>query len=322
MEDFFFVKRALQSDKLKYLRFFVLLYTHLVAMLKNLFKNSGVFGKLLMLFLCMFFLIFTGMALISLIPGNPADIHILKINQLILSVFTLLLPPIICSYFWYDKPLKSYSLHRLPELKQVILAIILIFSISPFINLLAYINEQMVLPEFLSGLENQIREMEDNAAELTRQMLDVNSTSALLLNLLVMAVIPALGEELFCRGALQNIFSEKFNKYTAVWIVAVIFSLIHFQMYGFLPRMVLGAVLGYLLVWSGSLWLPILVHFINNATIVLASYFGRESEMLDAMENIGKAETWGYGIASAIISGVIIWHIAHPIPPKGRDFAK
>ena len=322
MEDFFFVKRALQSDKLKYLRFFVLLYTHLVAMLKNLFKNSGVFGKLLMLFLCMFFLIFTGMALISLIPGNPADIHILKINQLILSVFTLLRPPIICGYFWYDKPLKSYSLHRLPELKQVILAIILIFSISPFINLLAYINEQMVLPEFLSGLENQIREMEDNAAELTRQMLDVNSTSALLLNLLVMAVIPALGEELFCRGALQNILSEKFNKYTAVWIVAVIFSLIHFQMYGFLPRMVLGAVLGYLLVWSGSLWLPILVHFINNATIVLASYFGRESEMLDAMENIGKAETWGYGIASAIISGVIIWHIAHPIPPKGRDFAK
>lgn len=277
---------------------------------------------MLMLFLCMFFLIFTGMALISLIPGNPADIHILKINQLILSVFTLLLPPIICSYFWYDKPLKSYSLHRLPELKQVILAIILIFSISPFINLLAYINEQMVLPEFLSGLENQIREMEDNAAELTRQMLDVNSTSALLLNLLVMAVIPALGEELFCRGALQNIFSEKFNKYTAVWIVAVIFSLIHFQMYGFLPRMVLGAVLGYLLVWSGSLWLPILVHFINNATIVLASYFGRESEMLDAMENIGKAETWGYGIASAIISGVIIWYIAHPNPPKGRDFAK
>lgn len=275
-----------------------------------------------MLFLCMFFLIFTGMALISLIPGNPADIHILKINQLILSVFTLLLPPIICSYFWYDKPLKSYSLHRLPELKQVILAIILIFSISPFINLLAYINEQMVLPEFLSGLENQIREMEDRAGELTKQMLDVSTLNGLFFNLFVMAAMPAFGEELFCRGALQNIFSEKFNKYTAVWIVAVIFSLIHFQMYGFLPRMVLGAVLGYLLVWSGSLWLPILVHFINNATIVLASYFGRESEMLDAMENLGKAETWGYGIVSAMVSGVIIWYIAHPNPPKGRDFAK
>lgn len=275
-----------------------------------------------MLFFCLFFLIFTGMALISLIPGNPADIHILKINQLILSVFTLLLPPIICGYFWYDKPLKSYSLHRLPELKQVILAIILIFSISPFINLLAYINEQMVLPEFLSGVENQFREMEDRAGELTKQMLDVSTLNGLFFNLFVMAVMPAFGEELFCRGALQNIFSEKFNKYTAVWIVAVIFSLIHFQMYGFLPRMVLGAVLGYLLVWSGSLWLPILVHFINNATIVLASYFGRESEMLDAMENLGKAETWGYGIASAIISGVIIWYIAHPNPPKGRDFAK
>ena len=71
--------------------------------------------------------------------------------------------------------------------------------------------------------------------------------------------------------------------------------------------MVLGALLGYLLVWSGSLWLPILVHFVNNATIVLAFYFGRENGVMDVMENLGKAETWGYGIASAVVSGVIIW---------------
>lgn len=276
-------------------------------MLKETFKNSGIFGKLLLLIFCFFFLTLFGMALVSLVSGNSTNIQSLKINQLILSVFTLLLPPVICGYLWYEKPVEAYSLHRLPTIRQVILAILLIFSVSPFINLLSYLNEQMVFPPFLSGLENQLKDMEDRAAELTQQMLNVNSTSGLLFNLLVMAAMPALGEELFCRGALQNIFSENRNKYTAVWIVAVIFSLIHFQMYGFLPRMVLGALLGYLLVWSGSLWLPVIIHFVNNAAIVLVSYFGKENQMLDTMENLGKAETFWIGIASAVVSGIIIW---------------
>lgn len=291
-------------------------------MLKEIFKNSGIFGKLLMLFFVFFVLSLVGMLIVNLAFGNTTDVQILKINQLILSVFTLLLPPVICGYLWYEKPRKAFSLHRMPTAKQTILSIVLIFSISPFINLLAHINEQMVLPEFLSGVENQFREMEDRACELTKQMLDVSTLNGLFFNLFVMAAMPAFGEELFCRGALQNIFSENRNKYVAVWIVAVIFSLIHFQMYGFLPRLVLGGLLGYLLVWSGSLWLPILIHFINNATIVLMYYFGSENGAMETMENLGKAETWGYGIVSAMVSGVIIWYIAHPNPPKGRDFAK
>lgn len=278
-------------------------------MLKETFRNSGIFGKLLLLFVTYFFLSLLGLALIRVLFGNSAEISILKINQLILSVFMLLLPPVICGYFWYEKPLEAYSLHLLPSARQVILAILLIFSISPLINLLAYINEQMVLPAFLSELENQFREMEDSAAVLTRQMLNVNSTGGLLFNLLVIAMMPAFGEELFCRGALQNIFSENRNKYVAVWIVAIIFSLIHFQMYGFLPRMVLGAILGYLLVWSGSLWLPIIVHFVNNATIVLVSYFGAGNTAVETWENLGKAETWGFGMASAVVSVVILWMI-------------
>ncbi len=276
-------------------------------MLKETFRNLGIFGKLLMLFLIFFVLSMAGMLIVNLAFGNTTDIEILKVNQLILSVFSLLLPPIICGYLWYEKPWKAYSLHRMPTAKQAILSILLIFCISPFINLLAHFNEQMVLPEFLANLENQFREMEDRAGELTKQMLDVSTINGLFFNLIVMAVMPAFGEELFCRGALQNIFSEKKNKYVAIWIVAIIFSLIHFQMYGFLPRLVLGALLGYLLVWSGSLWLPILVHFINNATIVLMSYFGSENGTLEVMENLGKAETWGYGIVSAVVSGVIIW---------------
>lgn len=276
-------------------------------MLKDSFKNLGLGGKLLMLFFIFFAFSLAGMVLVSLFFGNTTDIQALKVNQLLLSVFTILLPPIICGYLWYEKPWKAYSMDTLPSGKQTVLAVLLILVISPFINLLAYINEQMALPEFLSGFEAAIREMEDNAGKITGRMLEVNSFSGMLFNLLVMAIMPAVSEELFCRGALQNIFSEKRNKYVAVWIVAIIFSLIHFQMYGFLPRMIMGALFGYLLIWSGSLWLPIIVHFVNNATIVIANYFGSGSGWYDAMENIGKVETFGYGIISAFISGIFIW---------------
>ncbi|NLI71266.1 MAG: CPBP family intramembrane metalloprotease [Bacteroidales bacterium] len=271
------------------------------------FRNLGIAGKLLMLFFVLFLCLIIGLVVVFFAFGSSNDIQTIKINQLILSVFMLLLPAIICGYLWYENPWKSYSLHKLPSSKLILLSIILILCISPFINLLGHINEQIKLPEFLAGVERRFMEMEDSAKELTDQMLAVNTFSGLLFNLLVIAVMPAVGEELICRGTLLNIFSEKRNKHAAIWIVAVIFSLIHFQMYGFLPRMVLGALLGYLLVWSGSLWLPILVHFVNNATIVLAFYFGRENGVMDVMENLGKAETWGYGIASAVVSGVIIW---------------
>lgn len=289
-------------------------------MLIETFRNLGVAGKLLMLFFVLFVCSLIGMVVVFFIFGSSGDIQILKISQLILSVFTLLLPPIICGYLWYEKPWRAYSLHKTPSRKLILLSIILVFSISPFINLLGHINEQIELPTFLAGVERRFMEMEDNARELTDQMLAVNTLSGLMFNLVVMAAMPAVGEELLCRGTLLNVFSEKRNKHVAIWIVAAIFSLIHFQMYGFLPRMVLGALLGYLLVWSGSLWLPILVHFVNNATIVLVSYFGSENGAIDVMENLGKAETWGYGVVSAVVSGAIIWWIVHPNFSKGRNF--
>ncbi|NLO69478.1 MAG: CPBP family intramembrane metalloprotease [Porphyromonadaceae bacterium] len=275
-------------------------------MLKGIFKSSGTFSKLLLLILLLLFFAVLGMLVIKFTIGDSGDIQIIKINQLLLSFFTLLFPPVLAGYLWYEKPISAYYLDKLPSLKMAVLSIILIFVLSPFINLLAFINEQMTFPPFFAEMEKFFLEMETGATELTKQMLNVDSFNGLMFNLLVMAVMPALGEEIFCRGALLNIFSENRNKYVAIWVVAIIFSLIHFQMYGFLPRMLLGALLGYLLVWSGSLWLPILVHFINNASIVLISYFGKENGTLDTLENLGKAETWGYGIASAVVSAVII----------------
>lgn len=270
---------------------------------KPLFKNSNTFSKLLQLIFATFFTSLVAIILIRLIGVNSQNISALKISQLILSVFTFLLPPVVCGFFWYESPVQSYGLNKLPSLKIILLVILLMIFVSPFINLLSYLNEQMAMPSFLKGMESYFKNMEDSAAQLTGQMLNVTTINGLMMNLLVMAVVPALGEELFFRGSLLNVFSENGkNKHIAVWVVAIIFSLVHFQMYGFIPRMILGALLGYLIVWSKSLWLPIIAHFINNAMAVLVSFFGRNNTDVKALEDIGKASTYVYGIFSLIIS--------------------
>jgi len=289
---------------------------------KPLFKNSNTFSKLLHILFATFFTSLVAIILIRLMGVNSQDINALKISQLILSIFTFLLPPVICGFFWYESPVQSYGLNKLPSLKIILLVILLMIFVSPFINLLSYLNEQMAMPSFLKGMESYFKTMEDSAAELTGQMLAVTTVSGLMLNLLVMAVVPALGEELFFRGSLLNVFSENGkNKHIAVWVVAVIFSLVHFQMYGFIPRMILGALLGYLIVWSKSLWLPIIAHFINNAMAVLVSFFGRNNAEVKALEDVGKASTYVYGIFSLILSLFIFAMIYFLLNKSKNDFS-
>jgi membrane protease YdiL (CAAX protease family) len=101
----------------------------------------------------------------------------------------------------------------------------------------------------------------------------MNHLGDLLLNLLVIAIVPAIGEELLFRGYLQQSFSNWLsNPHVAIIVTAVLFSAIHLHFQAFLPRFILGVLLGYLFYWSGSLWLPILAHFANNAQAVIISY--------------------------------------------------
>ena len=104
-------------------------------------------------------------------------------------------------------------------------------------------------------------------------MLQVDTIWGLLANLVVIALIPAIGEELTFRGVLQQFLTKRCkNAHVAVWLSAFIFSFIHFQFYGFLPRMFLGLLLGYMFYYSGSLWTSILMHFVNNGVAVVVAF--------------------------------------------------
>jgi uncharacterized protein len=190
-----------------------------------------------------------------------------------------------------------------------LLTVVVMFASVPLLELSVEINQSMKLPGFLQDLERWMRQQEDQMSELTKQLLTMKTAGALLVNLVMLAVIPAFGEEFIFRGCLQRIFNQLTrNHHVAIWLTAIIFSSIHMQFYGFMPRMLLGAMFGYLLVWSNSLWLPILAHFVNNATAVITAYVyqqqGKSLEQLDQPE----ASSWPVYLASFAVTTVLLWY--------------
>lgn len=157
-----------------------------------------------------------------------------------------------------------------PVVATVSLVIIFMAVNSVFIEW----NSELDFPPFADEFEEWAREREDTAAELTTFLTKLSSPAELLLALLIIAVLPAVGEEIVFRGLIQNeLYRGTHNMHVAIWVAAVLFSAIHMQFYGFLPRLLLGALFGYLYYWSANLTLAIIAHFVNNAVSVIALYF-------------------------------------------------
>jgi uncharacterized protein len=234
---------------------------------------------------------------------QPDSLSILKLVQTFSAIGTFIIPPFVLAFLFSEKPVAYLSLDRSPKIFLfVIVALIMIIS-TPFINFLGEINSYMHLPGFLKGLEDWMHESEDKAAELTKAFLDMKNPGNLIFNLFMIGLLPAIGEELVFRGIIQKIFHQwSRNAHVAVWTTAILFSAMHMQFYGFLPRMMLGAMLGYMLVWSGSLWLPILGHFINNGAAVIFSYMFQHGMTTIDPDAIGTGSDFGSVAVSFLIT--------------------
>jgi membrane protease YdiL (CAAX protease family) len=160
-----------------------------------------------------------------------------------------------------------------PRLNEIILVIVLSVCIFPINNFAGTINSGMHFPDWLSGVEKWMIEKEDNASRLIDILMMSNTFWAIIFNVFMIAVIPAIGEELIFRGVFQKILNNLFKSgHLAIWITAFVFSALHFQFFGFIPRFILGLVFGYLFFWGGTLWLPVISHFVNNAVPVIGAY--------------------------------------------------
>ena len=243
---------------------------------------------------------------------QPLSVSSLKWIQFFQSAAMFLLPPLCMAYLWSKQPLEWLKVkgERVKVKSEGVWAVLLMLVALPAINLLAHINEQIALPAFLEPLEAWMKTQEETAKNLTDQFMHVTTFGGLIINLLLMAVLPAISEELTFRGVLMNLFKVKGESvpHLAIWCSAILFSAIHLQFYGFVPRMLMGALFGYMLVWTGSLWTPILMHFTNNAMAVILYFVslraGWDIEMMDA---IGTNDTLWLGVVSMVITIVGIY---------------
>jgi len=185
--------------------------------------------------------------------------------------------------------------------------ITLVFGL-PILQALIHVNGNIQFPEGLQGIEEQLIQMETERNRLSERMILQNTPQALIINLLIIAVLPALGEEFFFRGILQQIFSGLVNnRHLAILLASVIFSAFHLQFYGFIPRLLLGLYFGYLFVWSGTIWLPVIAHFLNNAIAVLLVFFTERYE-LNLPDFLGNAQAISLFllILSILLTGAVI----------------
>jgi len=209
----------------------------------------------------------------------PENLNIIKYFQALQTIALFILPAFAIAYFFKKENDDYLSLSVFPSLSVMFFVFITIVVSLPAVNVLIEFNQNMKFPESLSGIESWMKASEEQAQKITEALVSSKEIQGLLLNIFILAILPALGEELLFRGVFQKLFIKiTKNHHWGIFITAFIFSAMHFQFYGFLPRLLLGVYLGYLLVWSKSIWLPIVAHFINNAMAVIFYFFFMNSE--------------------------------------------
>ena len=283
--------------------------------LRGKYEQSHVMVKVFQWLGCIFLLSIPAMGSIALFP-QPVTTEALKWVQLIQTAALFLLPPFLMAFLWTKQPLEWLKL-KSETRGYGLWAIFLMLMALPAINLVGYFNQQMSLPAFLEPLEQWMKTAEANAAHLTEQFLSVTTFDGLIINILLMALLPAVAEELTFRGVLQRLIQTQTNEainregkrvHIAIWCSAILFSAIHMQFYGFLPRMLMGALFGYALVWTGSLWIPILMHFTNNAMAVILYFLAiRSGWDMNKVDTIGTNDTLWLGVVSLVLTIIGIY---------------
>jgi len=251
-------------------------YSPLVQIIISLAIIIGAGFFLMLIMLIPGFLIFhadiSGLISSSGEPGQN-DIAFLRYMVIVQDIALFIVPALIIMVLMRTENHSGLVDLRPPRLSDVLLVIILAFFLIPVTDFTGRLNAGLHLPQWMSGVEHWMVSKEDEADGMIDRLIVSNNITTLLMNLVMIAVLPALGEELIFRGVFQKILYRLFRSgHAAVWFTAIIFSAIHFQFLGFIPRLILGLVFGYLFLWSGTLWLPIVAHFVNNAIPVVGTY--------------------------------------------------
>ncbi len=196
-------------------------------------------------------------------------IAFLKYQQAADSIILFMLTSVIAAYLFSVNFPKYLSLHKTTRIFSFLLGMTALIVGIPFLAYMVKVNSIIPVPAFLEGLESKTKQVD----ELMQRMLDMKGTSDYITNILVIGFIASIAEEFFFRGLIQKLLCNwTKNIHAGIILTAIFFSIMHFQISGMITRLILGLFLGYLLAWSGSLWLPVLVHIFNNSMIITVIY--------------------------------------------------
>lgn len=269
------------------------------------------FSQKITLLVCAFLLclIVTTMlnTLVLSITGADSMLYI-NISIITQNLLAFILPVIITAVFITPSPVKFMELDKLPSGRVLMFLICAYIAMTPALNFIVEWNKNISFPESMAGIESMMRNAENAALAVNDKILDRNN---ILLSILLVGCLTGLSEEVFFRGGLQKILlSRPMNAHIAIWLTAFIFSLMHFQFFGFVPRVLIGAFFGYLAWWSGSLWTAVIAHAINNSTVIVAHAINKQYAF--NLDNLGVPQAGEFpwlAIASIIVTTIlIIWY--------------
>lgn len=207
------------------------------------------------------------------IMSDPTYKRAVMIMNACVATSAFIVAPLVYLYGYAKMPLSIFFNNNNIITIPLLLTIFIVIAFMTVNSIFIEWNAKMELPEFLRGFEAWAKRLEEQAEVLTQMMTRFDNKVDLGLALIVIAVVPAVGEELLFRGLIQNqLGGITKNAHVAIWLAAIIFSAFHFQFYGFVPRMLLGALFGYLYYWSGNLLVPIFAHLMNNGLTLILLY--------------------------------------------------
>lgn len=235
---------------------------------------------------------------------NPAYVNALKVIQVVSTIIIFFIPAFITARIASKKPFQRLGLQPGVKINRAIAAILILFCALPLVGFLAEVNKAIPIT---TGLKKVFDNMESQYAEQVKLMATFKTPLDYIIALFIIALMPAIVEELFFRGAMQNIFMRWFkNPLLVIFITAFIFSAIHFSWYGFIPRLALGMILGYIFYYTGNLWYSIIAHFFNNALMVTILYWQYTKNNKIDMEVGESAPWWAGAISAAVVIGLFL----------------
>lgn len=230
----------------------------------------------------------------------------LRFMQISSQIFTFVLPPIVYALLIKENPFKALGFNK-TTITWLFLGVAMMYAILPLNSVFAEWNANIKFPDSMTDFERLLQDMQERATEIMERFVNVTSIGGLILNLFMIAGLAALGEELLFRSIIQtSLIKVCKNAHIGIIIASAIFSIIHMEFYGLLPRFVLGMLLGYMYYYSRSIWIPIAMHFANNGTIVFLYYLNNIGTINIDVESFGKTNIFVL-ILSIIAMVALFW---------------